>query len=101
MYNAGVFSSEEKLSLTKVACILETANTACFTVSFRTKVDEALIKEKLTSVKAADLKDKNKLKALSKTLIEGKESIFVGRLSKAGGKLGRSLIIDLPTQGYR
>lgn len=97
MYNAGVFASEEKLSLTKVASILETANTACFTVCFRTKVDESLIKEKLSTVKAADLKDKTRLRALSKTLIEGKETVIMGRLSKAAGKLGRSLIIDLPT----
>lgn len=101
MYNAGVFASEEKLSLTKVASILEAANTACFTVCFRTKVDESLIKEKLRTINAADLKDKSKLRALSKTLIEGKETVIVGRLSKAAGKLGRSLIIDLPTQGYR
>ena len=48
-----------------------------------------------------DLKDKSKVKALSKELLEGKESRIVGRLSQAAGKLGRSLVIDLPTQGYR
>ena len=33
--------------------------------------------------------------------MEGKETTITGRLSKAMGKLGRSLIIDLPTQGFR
>lgn len=47
MYNASVFAKEEKLSLTKVAQMLESANTACFTVCFTTKADEKLIKERL------------------------------------------------------
>lgn len=47
MHNANVFASEEKLPLTKIAAILEQANTACFTVCFRCKVDEKLVKEKL------------------------------------------------------
>lgn len=51
MHNASVYSSEEKLSLTKVAQLLESANSACFTVCFNTKVDDKLIKEKLKSVK--------------------------------------------------
>lgn len=101
MYNASAFGSEEKLSLTKVAEILENANTACFTVCFRTKLDENLVKDKLKSAKAGDFKDKSKLKEFAKDLIEGKEAVIVGRLSKAAGKLGRSLVIDLPTQGYR
>jgi hypothetical protein len=47
MHNANVYATEEKLPLTKVAAILEQANTACFTVTFRCKVDDKLIKEKL------------------------------------------------------
>lgn len=101
MYNASVFAKEEKVSLTNLACILEGANTACFTVCFNTKVDDAMVKEKLRQVKAADLKNKNKLREISKDLLIGKETVLVGRLSKAAGKMGRSLIIDLPTQGYR
>jgi hypothetical protein len=50
MYNASVFASTEKLALTKVARILEEAKTACFTVCFTTKVDEKLIKEKLSKL---------------------------------------------------
>lgn len=40
MYNAGVYATEEKLCLTKVAKIIEEANTACFTVCFTAKVDD-------------------------------------------------------------
>jgi hypothetical protein len=52
----------------------------------------------LTAVTAAEFKNP---KVLAKELLSGKESTIVGRLSKADGKLGRSLVIDLPTQGYR
>ena len=40
-------------------------------------------------------------RALAKEILAGKETTIIGRLSKADGKLGRSLVIDLPTQGYR
>jgi hypothetical protein len=66
MYNSSVFAKEEKLCLTKVAKLLEEANTACFTVCFTTKVDEKAVKERLATVKADEIKDKAKLKALSK-----------------------------------
>ena len=101
MNNASVFGSEEKICLTKVAKILEEANTACFTVSFHAKVDEKVVREKLQSLTAADLKNKAKVLEVAKDIMHGKETVIVGRLSKAMGKLGRSLIIDLPTQGYR
>ena len=38
---------------------------------------------------------------LAKKCLVGHEQTMVCRLSKAEGKLGRSLVIDLPTQGYR
>ena len=97
MYNASVFAKEEKVSLTNLAQILEEANTACFTVCFNTKVDDSMVREKLRQIKAADLKNKAKLREISKDLLMGKETVIVGRLSKAAGKMGRSLIIDLPT----
>ena len=97
MYNADIFETTEKLCLTKVAKILEEANTACFTVCFTAKVDDKAVKERLAKVTAAEIKDKAKLRTLAKEILEGKETVLVGRLSKAMGKLGRSLIIDLPT----
>jgi hypothetical protein len=101
MQNASVFGKEEKLCLTKVAKILEEANTVCFTVCFNAKVDEKVVKEKISSLTAADLKNKSKVSEIAKEIMHGKETVLVGRLSKAMGKLGRSLVIDLPTQGYR
>ena len=44
---------------------------------------------------------KSQAKELSKELLQGREQTLIGRLSKAEGKFGRSLIIDLPSDGYR
>ena len=101
MFNASVFGTEEKLSLTKVAKLLEEAKSACFTVCFNSKVDEKTVKEKLQNLTAADLSDKAKLTQIAKDILVGKETVIVGRLNKAMGKLGRSLIVDLPTEGFR
>ena len=59
------------------------------------------MQEKLASVKAATLKDPAAAKALAKELLVGKETTIVGHLSRADGRMGRSLVIDLPTQGYK
>ena len=37
------------------------------------------------------------IKTLSRELLIGKETTVVGRLSRAEGRLGRSLVIDLPS----
>ena len=63
-------------------------------MQFTTKVDEKTIKEKLQAATDKDLKE---AKSLAKELLAGKETTLVGRLSKAEGRLGRSLVIDLPT----
>ena len=97
MYNASAFASEEKICLTKVAKLLEEANTACFTVCFTSKVDEKAVKERLGKIKPREIKDRTVVRNLANEILEGKETTIVGRLSKASGKLGRSLIIDLPT----
>ncbi len=56
MHSAEIFSSEEKLSMTKVAEILEQANTTCFTVTFTTKVDKDAVSEKIAKLSEAELK---------------------------------------------
>ncbi len=58
MYNASAFASEEKICLTKVAKLLEEANTACFTVCFTSKVDEKAVKERLGKIKPREIKDR-------------------------------------------
>ena len=68
---------------------------------FTTKVNEKDVQEKLSTVKVKDLKNGAAAKALAKEILVGRESTLIGRLSRSEGKLGRSLVIDLPTQGYR
>ena len=99
MHNASVAAEEQKISLTNVATVLAEANSKCFTVCFTTKVDEKQVLEKLQEVKAKP--NAEKARALAKELLVGKETTLIGRLSRAEGKLGRSLVVDLPTQGYR
>ncbi len=98
MYSADIYSKEEKLPMTKVSKLLEEANSTCFQVTFTTKVDDKAVRDRLAKANAAELKNP---KAIAKELLLGKESTVTGRLSKADGSLGRSLVIDLPTQGYR
>ena len=94
MHNANVFASEEKMSLTAVANLLEEAHSTCFTVCFTAKVDEKTVTERLSKCSAAELKEG---KALAKEILAGKETTITGRLSKADGKLGRSLVVELNT----
>jgi hypothetical protein len=37
----------------------------------------------------------------AKEILAGKETTVIGHLSKTEGKLGRSLVIDLPSKGYK
>ena len=99
MHNSSVFSEEKKISLTQVATYMAEANSKCFTVCFTTKVDEKMVQEKLKGIKTK--LSAEKAKALAKEILIGEEKVLTGRLSRAEGKLGRSLVIDLPTQGYR
>lgn len=57
MYNANVFDTEEKISLTKVAAELEKAGEACFTACFTTKVDEKEVVSRLAKATQAELKN--------------------------------------------
>ncbi len=57
MYNANVFDTEEKISLTKVAAALEKAGEACFTACFTTKVDEKEVASRLAKATQAELKN--------------------------------------------
>lgn len=99
MHNSSVFSEEKKISLTQVATYMAEANSKCFTVCFTTKIDEKMVQEKLKGIKTK--LSAEKAKALAKEILIGEEKVLTGRLSRAEGKLGRSLVIDLPTQGYR
>ena len=99
MHNSSVHATEEKIPLTQVATKLAEANSKCFTVCFTCKVNEKDVKEKLSGMSEKEIK--SKAKELSKELLLGHEKTLVGRLSKAEGKFGRSLVIDLPSEGFR
>jgi len=71
MYNADVFSEEQKVSLNQVATLLTSAYTKCFTVSFTTKVDEKQVAEKLKDVKAK--LTEARARELAKEVLTGKE----------------------------
>jgi hypothetical protein len=99
MHSASLFESEEQLSLTNLATRLTEANNMCFQVCFHTKATEKSVVEELEDLKKAP--DAKTAKELAKKCLLGHESTLIARLSKAEGRLGRSLVIDLPTQGYR
>ena len=99
MDNANVFKTEEKLPLTKIAEKLVKANSTAFTVCFTTKVDEKVVHEKLSNVK--DLKDDAAVSALAKELLVGKETTISCHHANVDGKMGRSLVIDLSTGGFK
>ena len=98
MNNAAVFDEEKKESLTHVAELLANARTQSFTATFRTKVDEKECIEKLQKASAAELSEGKKL---AKALLSGKETTIVGRLANSEGRLGRSLVVDLASKGFR
>ena len=55
MYNASVYATEEKITLTQMAELLEEAKTTCFTVCFTSKVDEAEVCDRLAKCTQAEL----------------------------------------------
>jgi len=98
MYSASIFSKEEKLPVTKLSDILAESNSTCFTVEFTAKVDDKAVRDRLATITAAELKNP---KALAKELLEGRRTTLVGHLTKSESRLGRSLMIDLASRGYR
>jgi hypothetical protein len=95
MFNASVFVKEEKLALTKVVKILKEAGSVALTVCFNMKVQVKQVEERLRQLKDADLKN---TKVIATELLTGNEKIFVGRLTKTEGKLGRSLLVGLESE---
>lgn len=101
MYNANVWDSEESITSTELAERLTMANATIVQVCFSCKPSDKSIKETLSALAKAPTGDRAAAKALAKECLTGKESILVCRLSKTEGKLGRSTVIDVPSQGYR
>ena len=72
----------------------------CIKVCFTCKPNEKKVQEKLNALAAAP-GDAAAAKSLVKECLTGSESTLTCRLSKTEGKLGRSTVIDVPSQGYR
>ena len=100
MHNANVWDQEQPMTITALAEKLANANNMCFQVCFTTKPNDKKVQELLQELKAPP-KDAAAIKELAKQCITGNETTLICRLSKAEGKLGRSLVVELPTQGYR
>ena len=95
MENANIWEHEEQTTLTNLATKLTEANNMCFQVCFTTKPNEKKVAEDLEEIKAAP--NAAQAKELAKKCLVGNEQTMICRLSKSEGKLGRSLVIDLPT----
>ena len=99
MENANVWGSEERVSMTDLASILTQVDNECFQVCFNCKADEKSVMEKLSAVKS---KPKGAAaKELAKECLKGREQTLICRLTKAEGKLGRSLVIDLVSGSFK
>ena len=49
MHSASVFATEDKITLTQMAEMLEEAHSTAFTVCFIAKVDEAAVRDRLST----------------------------------------------------
>ena len=103
--NSGLtYAKEEKMPVTKMADLLINARDSVFTLTFNTKLDSKVVKEKLAAADSSSFNDMQKARALAKELLEGKEVTLTAKCRKYEPKLGRSLVIDLNSpvnKGYR
>lgn len=97
MDSANHFIREVPVNMTELAELLENAGDMAFTVSFKKKVTEELVNEKLKCATQAQFKDKSFISRFSKELIEGEDCTLTCHLVEAESALGRSTVIDLTT----
>jgi len=99
MYCADIYSEVKALGKIKVSKMLEESNATCFTVQFRTKIDEKDVIEKLSEVRETEFNTEKR--KIAKEILLGREITLTGYVVKSDQKLGRSLIIDLETNAYK
>ena len=99
-WSADHFDKEVKCTMTDLSEILESSKDTIFKVSFRRKVDNKSVEQKLNEIKFADLKKNGQLQKLSKKILEGDSVEITGHLVRSEGALGRSLVIDLNAPKY-
>ncbi len=95
MWSANHYEKEVGMNMTSLAELLETFSDTVFYINFRKQPNKDDAEELLKATKFADLRDKAKLAALAKSLIEGEPCSMVCHLVKAENNLGRSTVIDL------
>ena len=81
--------------MTQLAEVLDSCRDTVFKVSFKKKLDQKNVEEKIATMKLKDLKDGKSLHSLSKSLIEGESCEITGHLLSVDTYLGRSVVIDL------
>lgn len=89
--SADKFAKTEKVSLTRIIEILESAGDKVFTVNFNKKPKEDEIAKAIAALPVGDLQNKKKIVECFK----GEERTLRGRMVAAEPKLGRSTVIDL------
>lgn len=83
------------MTMTALAELIETFSDTVFQINFRKQPNREDAEDILKASKFGDLRDKAKLAALAKSLIEGEPCTMVCHLVKAENNLGRSTVIDL------
>jgi len=78
-----------------LANILQECKDTIFKVSFKKKVDQKAIEQKLGGVEFASLKEADEMKKITKSIVDGEPCELVGHLVESQNALGRSLVIDL------
>lgn len=97
-YSADHFEKEIKCTMTELSGILQGARDSVFKVQFQTKVDEKLIQQRLAGLTKAQIGQPTEV---AKAITVGETVALVGHLVKSEQHLGRTLIIDLASNGYR
>lgn len=97
MNSASIYEKVEKVSRSNLIELLMHAKESVMTIDFRRKVDEAWIREHLTSNVSSQnqLKSTSELQKLSRELVGGKQVSLTCFTASSENKLGRSTVIDL------
>ena len=94
-FSADHFKQEVICNMTELVGILESAKDSIFKVSFRKKLSDKSVFEKLQAISYADVQKDSELNKISKQLLEGELAEIVGHLVENDCKMGRTLVIDL------
>ena len=94
-YSADHYDREVNCNMTELVEVLESASDTIFKVQFKKKVDEKTILQKLETIGSGDAKK------LTKELLDGETCTLVAHLAKTDNYTGRTLVIELESNGFR